>query len=86
MINFKILFLCSDIYSWQDVYDVLIDSGIKNIPGKETYGNGGNKATTPRRSNAKSLRIFAGYHYHTLRESVKEMGDDLVGDGLLPVY
>jgi len=70
-------------YAWQDLYDVLHDAGFKNIPGKESYGAGKSKAATPTFSNAKSLKIFPGFVYHSLSESVKEMGDDLVASGLL---
>lgn len=70
-------------YAWQDLYDVLNDAAFKNIPGKETYGAGKTKASTPTFSNAKSLKIFPDFTYHTLSETVKEMGNDLVASGLL---
>lgn len=72
----------ADTFAWQDLYDILNDAGFKNIPGKETYGAGKNN-NPPRQSNAKSLRIFPGFKYRTLSESVREMGENLVQAGLL---
>lgn len=65
------------------MYDILHDAGYKNIPGKDTYGAGKNAAKTPTQSNAKSLRIFPGFSYRPLSESIRDMGADLVKAGLL---
>lgn len=77
------VYLLADSYCWQDLYDVLNDAEFKNIPGKATYGSGKNESNTKEHSNAKSLKLFPGFTYHSLSEAVKEMGDDLVKVGLL---
>jgi hypothetical protein len=67
-------------FTYQDLYDVLLDHNIApgKVPGKETYGLGKKAAKSPSHSGAKSLRIFAGLKYRSLDESIKEMGKDFV--------
>lgn len=65
------------------MYDVLIDAGVDNIPFKETYGKGKNAVVTGVQDNAKSMRIFPGFSYRSLSESVREMGESLVKGGFL---
>jgi len=61
-------------FAWQDLYDILIDAGYPNIPGKESKGVGKNKVNKTRFSNAKSLKLFPEFKYRGLEEAVKEMG------------
>lgn len=73
----------TETFAWQDLYDILIDEGFASVPGRETYGKSKAAATPPVYSNAKSLKLFPGVQYRGLRESVQEMGKELVAAGLL---
>lgn len=71
------------ILAWQDVYDILHDLGIQNVPGKDTYGAGKTKSPLPRVANERSLELFPGFKYRGLKETVTDMTTDLVKAGLL---
>jgi hypothetical protein len=61
---------------------VLHDAGIPNIPGKETRGVG-DKHRGQICSNEKSLRLFPGFRYRTLEDSIPEMVKQLVQEGYM---
>lgn len=72
-------------FTYQDLYDVLLDAGVAGVPGKDTYGKGKTAPSTPAFSNAKSLKIFAAadFKYRSLKETVIDMGNDLIAAGIL---
>ncbi|KAF8312002.1 NAD(P)-binding protein [Clavulina sp. PMI_390] len=83
----RILATSDEIFAWQDLYDILYDADLgitKSLPPKEaTYGAGKKKSLLPVISSAKSLEFFEELKYKSLQESMVEMGNAMVKDGLL---
>ena len=73
-------------YAWQDFYDALNSPEFpKTItPGKDTKGAGKNKSPAIL-SNAKAVKLWPEFKYRTFETTVKDMGDQLIKGGYIPV-
>jgi len=68
-------------YAWQDIYDILQDAGYTKAP-KGTYGAGKNKLNVTF-DKSKAPRLFPGFKWRTLEESIKDMAADYRKIGVL---
>jgi len=76
----------SDYFAWQDIYDIFHSAGFPkvDVPGKTTRGAGKLKAPTVT-STAKVSKMWPNFRYHTFETSIRELGEQLVKEGHLPV-
>jgi len=81
----RVLVRCAT-FAWQDFYDVLNGPEFpKTItPGKDTKGAGKYKSSATL-SNAKAVKLWPEFKYRAFETTVKDMGDQLIKDGYLPV-
>lgn len=74
-------------FAWQDLYDILNKYEFKGVP----VGNPGSGYLTKKESekkgqtmsNAKARRLFPGFKFHELEESVAAMGRDFKANKIL---
>ena len=73
-------------FAWQDFYDVFNGPEFPktSTPGKDTKGAGKNKSPAIL-SNAKAVKLWPEFKYRTFETTAKDMGDQLVKGGYIPV-